>query len=443
MRLIRLFLKEFSQNNRIYFVKNPWYDFIMEVREMKNRLWTKNFTLIIIATTLGAIGGVAGNFALSFLVFEETKSTFAAALTAALAFVPAFIIPFFAAPWMDRLPRKPFLMGGDVLNGICYAAAGFYLLNFEFTYVGYLGFSLLISCLQTFDELAYNSIYPNLIPEGMEQKGYSVLGTLYPVLRVLMMPVAAVLYGTIGVGMMLIIQGALSVIAAAVESGIKLDEKNRLQDEAYTFKMWKEDIAEAAKYLKKEKGLRSIYSYMAYTNAIGNGYSPLLVAFFSTAAGMTAAMYSLFSAAEFIGRTIGGAFAYKLKIKPEKRFSFAFFVYMVYEFMDMILLWIPYPLMLINRGICGFLGINSATMRQAAVQTYIPDELRSRINAFEGMLYFAVSAVLSLVVGALGEILDYRICITLCGASTMIFCFMTIWKNRGEVALVYTKEGGN
>ena len=82
-------------------------------------------------------------------------------------------------------------------------------------------------------------------------------------------------------------------------------------------------------------------------------------------------------------------------------------------------------------------------MRQAAVQTYIPDELRSRINAFEGMLYFAVSAVLGLVVGALGEVLDYRICITLCGASTMACCLLTIWKNRGEVALVYTKEGEN
>lgn len=407
---------------------------------MKNKLWTKNFTLIIVATTLGAMGGVAGNFALSFLVFEETKSTFAAALTAALAFVPAFIIPFFAAPWMDRLPRKPFLVGGDLLNGICYAAAGFYLLNFEFSYVGYLGFSLLVSSLQTFDELAYNSIYPNLIPEGMEQKGYSVLGMLYPVLRVLMMPVAAVLYGTIGVGMMLIIQGALSLVAAMIESGIKLDEKNRLQDEVYTFQMWKDDIAEAYRYLKKEKGLRSIYAYMAYTNGIGNGYNPLLVAFFSTAAGMTAAMYSLFSAAEFIGRTVGGTFAYKLKIKPEKRFSFAFFVYMVYETMDMVLLWIPYPLMLVNRGICGFLGINSATMRQAAVQTYIPDELRSRINAFEGMLYFAVSAVLGLIIGALGEILDYRICITLCGASTMVFCWLTVFKNRKQVGEIYNKK---
>ncbi len=409
---------------------------------MEKRLWTKNFTLIIIATTLGAMGGVAGNFALSFLVFEETKSTFAAALTAALAFVPAFVIPFFAAPWMDRLPRKPFLVGGDMLNGICYAAAGLYLINFEFTYVGYLGFSLLISCLQTFDELAYNSIYPNLIPEGLEQKGYSVLGMLYPVLRVLMMPVAAFLYGTIGVGMMLIIQGVLSVLAAIIESGIKINEKNRLRDEIYTFSMWKNDIAEAAGYLKKEKGLRSIYSYMAFTNGVGNGYNPLLVAFFSTAAGMTAAMYSLFSAAEFIGRSIGGTFAYKLKLKPEKRFSFAFMVYMIYEFMDMVLLWIPYPLMLINRGICGFLGINSATLRQAAVQTYIPDELRSRINAFENMLYFAVSAVLGLVVGALGEILDYRICITLCGASTMIFCWLTIFRNRKEVKKIYEKNRG-
>ena len=219
---------------------------------MKKKLWTKNFTRIILATTLGAAGGVAGNFALSFLVFEETQSTFAAALTAALAFVPAFVIPFFAAPWLDRLPRKPFLVGGDVLNGLCYAAAGLYLLTHEFTYVGYLLFSLLVSSLQTFDELAYNSIYPNLIPEGMEQQGYSVLGTLYPVLRVIMLPAAALLYGTVGVGAMLVMQGALSVLAALLESGIKLDETNRLQDEPYTFALWKTDVQEALRYLKQE-----------------------------------------------------------------------------------------------------------------------------------------------------------------------------------------------
>lgn len=407
---------------------------------MKEKLWTKNFTLIIIATSLGAIGGITGNFALSFLVFAETKSTFATALTAALAFVPAFIIPLFVAPWMDRFPRKPFLVGGDLLNGICYAAAGIYLLNFEFSYVGYLGFSLFMSSLQTFDELAYNSIYPKLIPEGMEQKGYSVLGMLYPVIRIITMPMAAVLYGMVGVGVILMIQGGLSVLAAIVESGISINEKKRLEEERYTFVMWKDDIVEAVKYLKKERGLQNIYSYMTFTNGMGNGYAPLLVAFFSSTAGMSAAMYSLFSAAEFIGRSIGGILCYKVPIKKEKRFSFAFLVYTVYETMDMILLWLPYPLMLVNRGICGFLGINSATMRQAAVQTYIPDELRSRINAFENMLYFAGSAVLGLLVGAIGEILDYRICITLCGVSTMIFCLLTIYKNRDAVGLIYANS---
>ena len=60
--------------------------------------------------------------------------------------------------------------------------------------------------------------------------------------------------------------------------------------------------------------------------------------------------------------------------------------------MDVLLLWLPYPLMLANRAFCGFLGINSATIRQAAVQRYLPDPLRARINAYESMLITAASA---------------------------------------------------
>lgn len=78
-------------------------------------------------------------------------------------------------------------------------------------------------------------------------------------------------------------------------------------------------------------------------------------------------MYSLFSVAEFAGRTLGGAVHYKIPIPAKKRFGFAFLVYQVYEFMDMLLLWLPYPLMLINRGLCGFLGVNSAILRETAV----------------------------------------------------------------------------
>ena len=407
---------------------------------MKQTLWTRNFTLVTVATTLGMIGGIAGGFALSFLVFDETGSTLAAALIIAIQFVPTFILPLFLAPWMDRLPRKPFLVGGDVVNAVLYTLMGVYLMFFRFSYIGYLAYSLVLSALGTVDELAYNSIYPKLIPKGMEEKGYAVSSMLYPMMKVLLMPVAAVLLEFFGVAWLLVLQGGFSLAAALVESCIRIEETARLDENGYSFRLWREDIREAAQYLRKERGLRNIYGYMAVTNGVAGGYGPIMVAFFRTMPGFTAAMYSFFSVAEFLGRTVGSAVQYRLKLPPKKKFSFTFFVYQFYEAMDMMLLWLPYPLMLVNRAAAGFLGANSATLRRAAVQRYIPEQLRARINAFENMLITAAISILSLGVGALGEVVDYRLCLTICGAVAMLACWLTIWRSRKSVRAVYEAE---
>ena len=95
--------------------------------------------------------------------------------------------------------------------------------------------------------------------------------------------------------------------------------------------------------------------------------------------------------------------------------------------------------MLLNRALCGFLGINSATLRQSAVQRYLPEEYRARINAFNAVLLSAAGAVLSLLVGALGEVLDYRLCVSICGAAACLFCWATIWRRRDDVRAVYDR----
>ncbi len=404
---------------------------------MKKRLWTRDYSLLIAATSLGAVGGIAGGFALSFLVYDETGSTLAAALIMAIQIIPGFVIPLMAAPWMDRFPRKPFLVAGDLINGVMYTAAGVYLLFRPFSYLGYLNFSLLLASLGSFDSLVYNSIYPNLIPKGMEEKGYAVSAMLYPVMNVVMMPVAAFLMEKVGVAWILIGQGILAVMAGLLESRIRLKETNRCAGETYTFSLWARDFRDGLSYLRREKGLQGIYSYMAVTNGVARGYGPLMIAFFRTAPGMSGVMYAMFSVAEFLGRSVGGLFSYHARIEPKKKFGFTFGVYQLYEAMDMCLLWLPYPAMLVNRGICGFLGINSAAMRQAAVQKYIPDEYRARVNSFENVLIVASGGVLSLLVGAMGEIMDYRVCMTLCAAVTLAVCWGTIWYRRTEIRRVY------
>ena len=407
------------------------------------KLWTRNFRLVILASAMGTLGSIAGGFALAFLVFDETGSTRASALIVAIQLIPTLLLPILIAPVMDRLPRKSFLVAGDAANAVLLAGMGIWLLLFDFSYVGYLAISLLLSCLGAIDELAFTSIYPELIPEGAEQKGYAVSSMLYPVLKVIMTPLAAVLLDTIGVAWILIAQSGLSLAAAATESCIRLDETERKQHTPYTPRAWIEDIREAVQYLKKERGLRSIYGYIAVTNGVSSGFSPILVAFFRTFPGFTAAMYSAFSVVEFAGRTIGSAMQYRIKIPAKKKYGFTFFVYQFYEAMDMCLLWLPYPLMLINRGICGFLGSNSAILRSAAVQRYIPEKLRSRVNAFIGVLLTVGSSIFSLLMGFLGEILDYRWCVTIGGTVALLACWLLIWRRRSDVRKVYEVGDGD
>ena len=135
------------------------------------------------------------------------------------------------------------------------------------------------------------------------------------------------------------------------------------------------------------------------------------------------------------------ALHYRIEIPNKKKFGFVFFVYQVYEAMDMCLLWLPYPLMLINRGICGFLGSNSAIMRSAAVQRYIPERLRSRVNAFEGVLITAGASAFSLLMGLLGEMLDYRLCVTIGGSIAMIASWILILGRRKDVQRIYEQKG--
>ena len=405
-------------------------------------LWNRNFSLVILASTMGTIGGIAGGFALAFLVFDETGSTLASALILAIQLLPFLFIPIVIAPIMDRLPRKTFLVMGDVANSFLIFGMGLWLLFFDFSYIGYLALSLLLACLGSVDELAFTSIYPELIPKGAEQKGYAVSSMLYPVLTVIMTPFAAVLLDTFGVAWILIAQGGLSLLAAITESFIRLDETERHHSEPYSLKAWGSDIREAVQYLKKERGLLGLYEYMAVSNGVTCAYSPLLIAFFRTFPGFTAAMYAAFSVVEFIGRSIGSALQYRIKIPDKKKFGFVFFVYQTYSAMDMCLLWLPYPLMLVNRGICGFLGSNSAIIRNAAVQTYIPERLRSRVNAFQGVLVTAGCSVFSLMMGFLGEILDYRWCVTIGGTITLLSGFILILGRKKALRRIYEPGEG-
>lgn len=406
---------------------------------MKNTLWTKNFTIITLGTVISAIGGVAMGFALSFVVFDNTGSTLMMALFAAASSLPGILLPVLLSPYLDNFRRKPVIVGLDYLSAVIYLLFGMYLLKHEFNLPLYLLFSLLCGSIGSVYNLAYDSLYPNLIPEGFAQKGYTVSGMLYPTVTMVMTPVASILYTRLGLGVLCLGEGLLLAAAASVETQIRVEEHTKPGGK-FSFGDYLGDFKEGFRYLKKEKGLLRIYGYMPITQGISQATEPLIRAWFRTAPGLNLTMYALFTTAEFIGRTVGGLIHYKVEIPPKKRFSLAYLVYVTYNIMDTVLLWLGFPLMLANRVICGFLGINSATLRESSVQNYLPDNMRAKVNAVFNTLYALVPTLLTLVVGALGEMMDYRLCVTLVSAAGLLPCYLIMWRGREDVKRVYNRK---
>ena len=68
--------------------------------------------------------------------------------------------------------------------------------------------------------------------------------------------------------------------------------------------------------------------------------------------------------------------------------------------------------------LCGFLGVNSATLRETAVQRHLPDEMRARVSSLLSVAVTAGVLLVQVLAGALGEVLPYRavsVLLALCG----------------------------
>ena len=115
-------------------------------------------------------------------------------------------------------------------------------------------------------------------------------------------------------------------------------------------------------------------------------------------------------------------------------------VYGGYELLDMILLFIAYPLMLVNRFIAGFLGINSLNIREASTQNYIPAAMRARVSAFFNVIVTMFLIGGKLVAGALGEWISYPY--VAAGFAFLAFCsvLMLIVRNKKYIAPIYNQK---
>ena len=148
----------------------------------KEKLFTRNFTLLILGQVSSLTGNYTLKFALSMYVLEQTGSAsiFAGMLSAAL--LPTVLLSPFGGILADRANRKHIMVALDALSGLSVLAAGLLLpLGRELWVIGAL--LVLLSVLAAFESPTVQACVPQMVsPQNLVQGAtrWSVRSPLSP-----------------------------------------------------------------------------------------------------------------------------------------------------------------------------------------------------------------------------------------------------------------------
>ncbi|MBR5970742.1 MAG: MFS transporter [Lachnospiraceae bacterium] len=380
----------------------------MERTTKTKGLWTKDFTKITLTSAISIIGGEIMHLPMSLLVFDETQSTFLAAFILVCGMLPDILLSIVVAPLIDRGSKKRWIVVLDVLFFLTFAWMGLYTWRSAFHYGAYVLFTLVESTLAVFYRLAYDAWYPDLIPVGLEQKGFSVAGMLQDSITIVMAPVATILYTLMPIHLLLFISAATIVLAIFIEAQISVDGKIGTGEDTMSLQSYFVDLKEGFRYFKKEKGVRNIFTYMSISFSTGDGIYVLERTYFQTTPHLGITRYGFATSASMAARLLSGIFLYKKKVPVKKRFAVVKFVYMALNVLTGVLLFLPYPLIIADYAMQGGLGNTSYTLRETATKSYIPAEMRARIGAIFNLMISTAGVLFTLLAGYIGDRIPIR-----------------------------------
>ena len=404
-----------------------------------NKLWTKNFTIITVGTVISKLGSSISGFAMALLVLDYTGSTFLYALYMILYMLPQIVLPVLAGPLIDKFSRRKTIYTLDFCSAVIYGLFAAIVMSGHMNYGVLLFGCLIIGSINSVYMVAYDSFYPMLITEGNYSKAYSISSTLES-LTAIMVPVSAFMYNTIGIGPLFLIDMVSFLIAAVMETRIRVEEKYvKKETEAYGIKQYRQNFAEGIGYLKTEAGLLAVTLYFMVSSFAGGAEGIIGLPFFRENYNKGEYIYILVMGFMLLGRVIGGAIHYKVKIPVNKRFPIALAIYSTLCLVGAVYLFAPIPVMMVCCFCMGIMGVTSYNIRISATQSYVPDERKGRFNGTFQMLNTFGAMGGQFLSGLLADHFDKRFVLM----GFMMINFVAVWgvmfRRRDAVKAVYNR----
>ena len=405
------------------------------------KLWTKNFTIITLGTAVSLFGNVISGFATGLLVLDYTGSVFLFAIYMILFDLPRVIMPQVIGPILDKFSRRKMIYTLDFMSAAIYGLFGLILLKGDINYVLLTIGCAILGIISSIYTVAYDSFYPLLITEGNMGKAYSISSTMESLLMIVT-PLSAYLYHTIGIAPLFFIDCASYFIAAVFETQIRVKEEYVIEKgQKFGLSQYKETFEEGMDYLKLEPGLMAVACYFMFSSFSGGANMIIGLPYFRGVYGtMGEYIFMIVGGAMMVGRLLAGVFHYRHKLKTESKFKIAFIVYLSIAIIGGSYLFTPIPCMVAMTFASGVLGMTSYNIRISSTQAYVPHEKKGRFNGtFQMMSTFGMLAG-ELLAGAMADFMDKRMVLVCFSALEFAAAWMFMYRKRKDVSKIYNRE---
>lgn len=374
------------------------------------KLWNRNFSIVTIGSFISALGSAAAGIAFGILIYVRTGSPLTLAIFTVANIIPRVVTNFFVGPFVDRNSRRKIIIIIDYFYSVFFLVLAFVLFKGYFNVWVFTAIGALVGVVDTVYQTAFMSLFPEVIPQGYHSKAYSIASLIWPISVAVMAPVAAYFIEnfTDGVAILMVFNAATFVVTASIEILINVKENLNIKPvEGLQFLI---DLREGIHYYKKERGILAIGILFAAFSFVYAAGDLLRMPYFVSSEIFTIQHFSFLITAGAVGRMIGGVVHYLFKYPVHKRYLIAVCVYFTVGILDAIMLFMPYFLMIAMSFIVGLLSVTSFNIRMSATQTYIPNEIRGRVNSTQQLMWNFGAIIGTIIIGLIAEYanIDYR-----------------------------------
>ncbi|MBD5154811.1 MAG: MFS transporter [Oscillibacter sp.] len=286
---------------------------------MQNRLFTRNFTLLLLGQVFSLLGNGALRFALSMYVLEKTGSAAVFGTLLAVSMIPTILLTPFGGVLADRVNRGKVMVGLDLASGTAVLISAAAFADSRGIAVT-AALMIVLSVLGAFESPTVQACVPQMLSGENVLRGNAAVNQANAISGLVTPFLGSLLYVTFGVRPVLAGAGVCFLLTALLECFIRLPQIASGKKQGLG-EIIREDLLGSARFLARER--REVLHLLLFAAVVGAlvsgvavvGLPYLIRNYLGLSAQLYGAAESAAGLAALLGGMAAGTFAAKMPFR--------------------------------------------------------------------------------------------------------------------------------